>query len=56
LHINGDRGVFFVIAGTLKMYFKTNGIEQSTILKTGDIFYASTDTEHIARDKEKQEL
>ena len=30
------------------MLFKDNGIEQSTILETGDIFYASIGTEHVA--------
>lgn len=30
------------------MLFKENGIEQSAVLKTGDIFYASIGTEHVA--------
>lgn len=34
--------------GIVEMLFKENGIEQSTVLKTGDIFYASIGTEHVA--------
>ena len=33
------------------MLYKENGIEQSTILTTGDIFYASVGTEHVAHPK-----
>ena len=34
--------------GIVEMLFKENGIEQSAVLKTGDIFYASIGTEHVA--------
>lgn len=30
------------------MHYRENGQEQSTILNTGDIFYASIGTEHVA--------
>jgi len=30
------------------MLFKEKGIEKSTVLETGDIFYASIGTEHVA--------
>lgn len=47
-HINDGEEVFVVLDGTVEMLFKENGMEQSTILGTGDIFYASTGTEHVA--------
>ena len=40
--------MFVVLDGIIEMLFKENGIEQSTVLNTGDIFYASIRTEHIA--------
>jgi hypothetical protein len=30
------------------MLYKVDGIEQSTLLNTGDIFYAAVGTEHVA--------
>jgi hypothetical protein len=33
------------------MFFKEGGVECSTILNTGDIFYASVGTEHVAHPK-----
>ena len=30
------------------MFFKEYGVEQSVVLETGDIFYASIGTEHVA--------
>ncbi|HSX64729.1 MAG TPA: hypothetical protein VLF15_08375 [Pseudoxanthomonas sp.] len=30
------------------MRYRENGIEHSTILETGDIFYATVGTEHVA--------
>lgn len=47
-HINDGEEVFVVLDGSVKMLYKENGVEQSTILETGDIFYASTGTEHVA--------
>ena len=40
--------MFVVLDGIVEMLFKVNGIEQSTVLETGDIFYASIGTEHVA--------
>lgn len=48
-HINDGEEVFVVLDGSVKMLYKENGVEQSTILETGDIFYASTGTEHVAQ-------
>jgi mannose-6-phosphate isomerase-like protein (cupin superfamily) len=47
-HINDGEEVFVVLDGVVEMFFKENGVEQSTLLKTGDIFYASVGTEHVA--------
>ncbi|GGD74614.1 hypothetical protein [Lacimicrobium alkaliphilum] len=30
------------------MFYRVNGEEESTVLNTGDIFFASTGTEHVA--------
>lgn len=47
-HINEGEEVFFALDGIVEIRFKENGIEQATILETGDIFYASIGTEHVA--------
>lgn len=47
-HVNEGEEVFVVLDGSVEMLFKENGIEQSSILETGDIFYASIGTEHVA--------
>lgn len=48
-HINDGEEVFVVLDGSVDMFFKEDGIEQSVKLKVGDIFYASIGTEHVAR-------
>jgi len=48
-HINDGEEVFVVLEGTVKMYFKENGIEKSEILESGDIFFASLGEEHYAK-------
>ena len=50
-HVNDGEEVFVVLDGVVEMFFMENGIEQSTILNTGDIFYASVGTEHVAHPK-----
>jgi mannose-6-phosphate isomerase-like protein (cupin superfamily) len=40
--------VFAVLDGRVEMHFKDNGVEHSTILETGDVFYASVGTAHVA--------
>ena len=47
-HINDGEEVFVVLDGVVEMRFKDDGMEQSTLLNVGDIFYASIGTEHVA--------
>lgn len=47
-HVNDGQEVFVVLDGQVEMRFKQNGVEQRTVLQTGDIFYASVGTAHVA--------
>jgi mannose-6-phosphate isomerase-like protein (cupin superfamily) len=47
-HVNDGQEVFVVLDGRVEMHFKENGVETSTMLDTGDIFYASVGTAHVA--------
>ena len=48
-HINDGEEVFAVLAGRVEMRFRDNsGTEQRTLLETGDVFFASVGTEHVA--------
>lgn len=47
-HVNDGQEVFVVLDGRVEMHFKENGVETSTMLNTGDIFYASVGTAHVA--------
>ena len=47
-HTNDGEEVFVVLDGKVEMFYKIDGIEQSTVLEVGDIFYASVGTEHYA--------
>src|SRR5471032_3167352 len=47
-HVNDGEEVFAVLDGRVEMRFRESGVEQSTILETGDVFYASIGTEHVA--------
>ncbi len=47
-HVNDGEEVFVVLDGVVEMRYKENGIEQSTLLNIGDIFYATQGTEHVA--------
>jgi mannose-6-phosphate isomerase-like protein (cupin superfamily) len=47
-HINDGEEVFAVLDGRVEMRYRESGVEQSTILETGDVFYASIGTEHVA--------
>src|SRR3546814_7835319 len=40
-HINDGEEVFAVLSGRVEMRYKEAGIESSTILETGDVFYRS---------------
>lgn len=47
-HVNDGEEVFAVLDGRVEMRYREAGVEQSAILETGDIFYASVGTEHVA--------
>jgi mannose-6-phosphate isomerase-like protein (cupin superfamily) len=47
-HVNDGQEVFVVLDGQVEMRFKQDGVEQRTVLETGDIFYASIGTAHVA--------
>lgn len=47
-HINDGQEVFAVMDGIVDMHYKENGEVKKKTLNTGDIFYASVGTEHIA--------
>lgn len=47
-HINDGQEVFAVLSGRVEMRYRAAGIEQSTVLETGDIFYATVGTQHVA--------
>ncbi len=47
-HINDGEEIFAVLDGRVEMKYRLDGLEQSTVLDTGDIFYASVGTEHVA--------
>ncbi len=48
-HINDGEEVFVVLDGSVDMYYRLNGQEESIQLNPGDIFFASVGTEHVAR-------
>lgn len=48
-HINDGQEVFAVMDGCVEMQYKEQDEIKSRVLNTGDIFYASEGTEHIAR-------
>lgn len=50
-HTNDGEEVFVVLDGCVVMYYRELGQEQQVTLKTGDIFYASIGTEHVAHPK-----
>ncbi|WP_416307660.1 cupin [Neptunicella sp. SCSIO 80796] len=48
-HINDGEEVFAVLDGQVNMHYKQDGQEEVTLLQTGDIFFASVGTEHVAQ-------
>ena len=50
-HVNDGQEVFVVLDGTVEMLYKENGLEHACILNSGDIFYSSIGTEHVAHPK-----
>jgi mannose-6-phosphate isomerase-like protein (cupin superfamily) len=47
-HVNDGEEVFAVLDGTVEMRYRENGEEHSALLNSGDVFYASIGTEHVA--------
>lgn len=47
-HVNDGQEVFVVPDGQVEMRFMEQGVERSTLLQVGDIFYASVGTAHVA--------
>ena len=47
-HVNEGEEVFVVVDGRVEMRYRLNDEESSVLLETGDIFYASVGTEHVA--------
>lgn len=47
-HINDGEEVFAVMDGIVEMHYKEAGIIKKVLLNTGDIFHATTGTEHVA--------
>jgi mannose-6-phosphate isomerase-like protein (cupin superfamily) len=47
-HVNDGEEVFAVLDGRVEMRYREAGEEHSTMLETGDVFYASVGTEHVA--------
>lgn len=47
-HVNDGQEVFAVLDGRVDMHYREQGEEHITTLETGDIFYASVGTEHVA--------
>ena len=47
-HINDGEEIFAVLDGRVEMKYRIDGQEKSTVLDSGDIFYASVGTEHVA--------
>lgn len=48
-HVNDGEEVFAVLDGQVEMFYRDSEGEHSTLLASGDIFYASIGTEHVAR-------
>ena len=40
--------MFAVLDGRVEMRYRDSGLEHSTTLETGDVFYAAVGTEHVA--------
>ncbi|MDT8992053.1 cupin domain-containing protein [Curvibacter sp. APW13] len=47
-HTNEGEEVFAVLDGQVEMHYRLDGEEHTTLLNTGDIFFASAGTAHVA--------
>ncbi|BFT30476.1 cupin [Alteromonas sp. D210916BOD_24] len=50
-HVNDGEEVFAVMDGVVEMLYKENNEVKSATLNSGDIFFASAGTEHVAHPK-----
>jgi mannose-6-phosphate isomerase-like protein (cupin superfamily) len=50
-HTNDGEEVFVVLDGVVEMFYRENGDEHTVMLNSGDIFYATIGTEHVAHPK-----
>ena len=47
-HVNDGEEVFAVLDGQVRMLYRQEGVEKEVLLGTGDVFFASVGTEHVA--------
>ncbi|MDJ0749562.1 MAG: cupin domain-containing protein [Woeseiaceae bacterium] len=47
-HVNDGEEVFVVLDGEIDMYYKEGDVERTRRMEVGDIFFASSGTEHVA--------
>jgi mannose-6-phosphate isomerase-like protein (cupin superfamily) len=47
-HVNDGEEVFAVLDGRVEMRYREGNEERSTVLETGDVFYAQAGIEHVA--------
>jgi mannose-6-phosphate isomerase-like protein (cupin superfamily) len=47
-HVNHGEEVFAVLDGVVQMRYREAGVEQSVLLKSGDVFHAGDGDEHVA--------
>lgn len=47
-HVNDGEEVFVVLDGEVDMHYRENGTENVRRMSSGDIFFASAGTEHLA--------
>jgi mannose-6-phosphate isomerase-like protein (cupin superfamily) len=47
-HVNDGEEVFAVLDGRVEMRYRADGVEYRVLLETGDIFYATAGTVHMA--------
>jgi mannose-6-phosphate isomerase-like protein (cupin superfamily) len=47
-HVNDGEEVFVVLSGVVRMLYKDGSIDREAVLNSGDIFFATEGTEHVA--------
>jgi mannose-6-phosphate isomerase-like protein (cupin superfamily) len=48
-HVNDGEEVFAVLDGIVEMHYRSGGVEHVVTLAAGDVFFAETGCEHVAR-------